>query len=99
MANRPPLDSVSSHGSDSTAYGDPFADRPRQAQFVEPERPYRNNNPQAFESSASIPQEFGGRDYNDEEDYMEKQPLTAGQTYPGGFYPPYVRVRLSIFLR
>ncbi|KAJ3811230.1 class III chitin synthase [Lentinula lateritia] len=88
MANRPPLDSVSSHGSDSTAYGDPFADRPRQAQFVEPERPYRNNNPQAFESSASIPQEFGGRDYNDEEDYMEKQPLTAGQTYPGGFYPP-----------
>ncbi|KAJ3841463.1 class III chitin synthase [Lentinula raphanica] len=69
-------------------YGDPFADRPRQAQFVEPERPYRNNDAQAFESTTSIPQEFGGRDYNEEEDYMEKQPLTAGQPYPGGFYPP-----------
>ncbi|KIK65305.1 glycosyltransferase family 2 protein [Collybiopsis luxurians FD-317 M1] len=88
MANRPPFGSVTSHNSDSTAYGDPFADRPRQAQFVEPERPFHPNNSQAFESTTSIPQEFGGRDYNDEDDYLEKQPLTAGQTYPGGFYPP-----------
>ena len=89
MANRQPPSSVSSHTTGSTtAYGDPFADRPRQAQFVEPERPYRNNDAQAFESTTSIPQEFGGRDYNEEEDYMEKQPLTAGQPYPGGFYPP-----------
>ncbi|KAE9410457.1 glycosyltransferase family 2 protein [Gymnopus androsaceus JB14] len=86
MDGRPPLRSVSSNNSNATSYGDPFADRPRQAQFVEPERPYRN--PQGFESTASIPQEFGGRDY-DEDEYLEKQPLTAGQ-YAGGFYPPSV---------
>ncbi|KAF9075874.1 glycosyltransferase family 2 protein [Rhodocollybia butyracea] len=91
MANRPPLGSVSSHNSDNTAYGagDPFSDQPQarlRPHFVDAERPYRSNNPQALESTASISQEFGV--LGDEEDYYEKQPLTAGPTYPAGFYPP-----------
>lgn len=85
MDGRPSLRSVPSNSSNNSAYGDPFAGG-RHAQFVEPERPYRNQ--QGFESTASIPQEFGGRDY-DEDEFLEKQPLTANQ-YPGGFYPPYV---------
>ncbi len=72
-------------------YGDPFADRPRQTQFVEQERPYHgspNLMPRPFESSASLPsQEFGGPgNYDDEE--IEKQPLNAGGSFTGGFYPP-----------
>lgn len=58
---------------------DPFADtlHPR---FQEPPRP--------FESTASLPQDFGGqgRQY-DEEEEIEKQPLTGGNV-AGGFYPP-----------
>ncbi|KAF8915913.1 putative chitin synthase [Mucidula mucida] len=74
-------------------YGDPFADRPRQTQFVEQERPYHgspNLMPRPFESSASLPsQEFGGPgNYDDEE--IEKQPLNAGGSFTGGFYPPSV---------
>ncbi|PFH46163.1 glycosyltransferase family 2 protein [Amanita thiersii Skay4041] len=91
--NRPPLPSVASHDSD--AYGDPFADRPRQTHFVEPQRPYGSPRgspstpPQPYESTASIPQDFNGHDsFVDDDDYVEKLPLNAGQTFSGGFYPP-----------
>ncbi|KAI0254717.1 chitin synthase [Lactifluus subvellereus] len=72
MAGRPPLGSLPSHG-------DPFADRPRALQFQEQPRP--------FDSTVSLPQEFGVQNppYDDEE--IEKQPLTGGNV-PGGFYPP-----------
>ncbi|THV08600.1 glycosyltransferase family 2 protein [Dendrothele bispora CBS 962.96] len=43
--------------------------------------------PRPFESSTSIPTEFGGHSQF-EEDEVEKQPLTGGQTFAGGFYPP-----------
>ncbi|THH15206.1 hypothetical protein EW146_g5227 [Bondarzewia mesenterica] len=81
MANRPPLSSVSSHESEH--YGDPFADRPRQLHFQEPE-------PQPYESTVSLARDFGGRDANySDEDIIEKQPLTSGETgFAGGFYPP-----------
>lgn len=77
MAGRPPA-SVSSHESEYSA--DPFADRPRALQFQEPP-------PRPFDSTVSLPQDFGGqsRPYEDEE--IEKQPLTGGNV-PGGFYPP-----------
>ncbi|KZT29322.1 glycosyltransferase family 2 protein [Neolentinus lepideus HHB14362 ss-1] len=79
--DRPPLrpmPSATSLGSD-LHYGDPFADRPRHVQLQDP-------SPRPFESTTSLPHEFGGRDeYDDEE---EKQPLTAGQAFTGGFYPP-----------
>lgn len=90
MANRPPLPSVSSHNTDDT-YADPFADRPRQTHFTEPQHPYpsQSSMPRPFESTATLPQEFGARDQPyDEDEYIEKQPLTSGQAFAGGFYPP-----------
>lgn len=44
--------------------------------------------PQAYDRNTSF-NEFGGPDnqYEDEE-YVEKQPLNAGQNFAGGFYPP-----------
>ena len=78
MAGRPPPGSLSSHDSDHTL--DPFADRPRALQFQEPQVA-------PFDSTLSLPQDFGAqnRPYEDEE--IEKQPLTGGNV-PGGFYPP-----------
>ncbi|KAG9317517.1 glycosyltransferase family 2 protein [Chiua virens] len=70
-------------------YGDPFADRPRQTHFQEPPpRTYDSATNSPFESTTNLPREFGGVNYGDE-DYAEKLPLTAGESYnPGGFYPP-----------
>ncbi|KAF8897499.1 putativechitin synthase [Infundibulicybe gibba] len=86
--NRPPLPSVSSQNR-TQQYGDPFADRPRQTQFDEPERPYHSTAslPQAYDSTTTLPQ-FGGDEHYDDDDYIEKQPLTSGQNFTGGFYPP-----------
>jgi chitin synthase len=69
-------------------YGDPFADRPRQTHFQDPPpRIYENTSGSPFESTTTLPREFGGNDVD--EDYAEKLPLTAGDGYnPGGFYPP-----------
>lgn len=91
--SRPPLPSVSSHDSNTNApYGDPFADRPRQTKFQEPVRPYDSTTSlqRPFESTASLPSEFGGQGNYSDDDYVEKLPLTGGQTigHPGGFYPP-----------
>lgn len=78
MADRPSYPTYSSRESDPNS--DPFADRPRALQFQEPQ-------PRPFDSSASLPQDFGERNrpYDDEE--LEKQPLTGGN-FAGGFYPP-----------
>ncbi|EMD40851.1 glycosyltransferase family 2 protein [Gelatoporia subvermispora B] len=73
---RPPLPSLSSHSSINDL-SDPFADRPRQINFNEPP-------PSAYESTVSLPHEFGGMGDDDSE--VEKVPLTHGS--PGGFYPP-----------
>ncbi|KAH7916086.1 glycosyltransferase family 2 protein [Hygrophoropsis aurantiaca] len=71
-------------------YGDPFADRPRQTHFQEPSRPYESTaslGGQPFESTTTLPREFGGT-YGDDE-YAEKIPLTGGESYTGGaYYPP-----------
>lgn len=70
---------------------DPFAEsiaaRPRQTHFAAPpSRPSPHASP--FESTASLPHEFGGRDSTYESDYdEEKLPLTGGHS-AGGFYPP-----------
>ncbi|KAF9006420.1 glycosyltransferase family 2 protein [Cyathus striatus] len=80
MANqRPPNDS----------YDDPFADHPAQARFTEQDRSYSSSSvPRPFESTTTLPQ-FPSTDHYDEDDeYIEKQPLTSGQTFAGGFYPP-----------
>ncbi|KAF8195934.1 chitin synthase [Mycena galopus ATCC 62051] len=74
--DRPPLPSSHSHE-------DPFANPPPRPHFAEPaQAPYRPYN----ESTTSLPQDFAGDQYEDD-DYVEKQPLAAGQ-FSGGFYPP-----------
>ncbi|KAI9452078.1 chitin synthase [Russula earlei] len=78
MAGRPPLGSLSPHDSDQNS--NPFADRPRLLQFEEP-------TPRAFDSTVSLPQDFGGQGRPYDEEEVEKQPLTGGNV-PGGFYPP-----------
>ncbi|KAJ7179148.1 glycosyltransferase family 2 protein [Mycena filopes] len=77
--DRPPLPSA------NPSYGDPFSGG-RRADFAEP-----------HESTASLPHPqdfhnnndpFHGDEYEDD-DYVEKQPLAAGQAgFSGGFYPP-----------
>lgn len=84
---RPPLPSVSSYNSRGEGLGDPFADRPRQTQFSEPPHPY-HGAPQGYESSATLPQEFGAQGNYDDDEYLEKQPLNANPSFAGGFYPP-----------
>ncbi|KAI0729316.1 glycosyltransferase family 2 protein [Fomitopsis betulina] len=75
--HRPPLPSYSSLGS-SSDHGDPFADRPRQVNFTEPSM-------SAYESSVSLPNEFGGMGGGYEDEEVEKLPLTAAA---GALYPP-----------
>jgi len=62
-------------------YDDPFSDRqPRQAHFNE--------------SALSLPRPYESiqdtlRDpFDDDDEYVEKQPLNVGQGFAGGFYPP-----------
>ncbi|KAI6034169.1 glycosyltransferase family 2 protein [Pisolithus microcarpus 441] len=68
-------------------YGDPFADRPRRTHFQEPARTYDHPQGSPFESTTTLPREFGSN-YADD-DYSEKLPLTGEESYnAGGFYPP-----------
>ncbi|KAG6854754.1 hypothetical protein C0991_001181 [Blastosporella zonata] len=79
--HRPTL--PSSNNSYRSDYDDPFADRPR-PQFQEPERPYRQPSPFSTGSTAHL--EAHESVYDDDE--IEKEPLTSGQSFGGGFYPP-----------
>lgn len=78
--NRPPLP--------SSNITDPFADRLRQTQFSEPERPY--HTARAYESTTTLNHQYNhGQDNYDDDEYIEKQPLNVGQSgFSGGFYPP-----------
>jgi hypothetical protein len=75
--DRPPLPSANS------SYGDPFADRVRHTQFADQPVPYHAPSP--YQSTTSLPQDH--QEYEDDE-YLEKQPLAAGESFTGGFYPP-----------
>jgi chitin synthase len=90
MEGRPPLPTNTSYNR-AQGYGDPFADRPRQTHFQEPQRPHRSPSlspaptPQPFDSTTTLAQ---GGEYDDDE-FVEKLPLTSGQNFQsGGFYPP-----------
>ena len=93
--NRPPLSSSPSYSNEP--YGDPFADRPRQTRFQEPEgSPYATTGPlpRPYQSTTSL----SVVDNFDDDDSIEKQPLTVGQNFSGGFYPPrYVWSSQTIF--
>ncbi|KAG6919403.1 Chitin synthase, class 1 [Tephrocybe rancida] len=67
-------------------YGDPFADRPRQTQFQEPESPYRQPSPYSNSLGSTTNLDTQESVYDDDE--IEKQPLAQGQSFTGGFYPP-----------
>jgi chitin synthase len=70
-----------------TSYGDPFADRPPHLQFEEPPRPIRSPDTlHTYQSTTSLT--LGESDNYDDDEYVEKQPLNAGQGFAGGFYPP-----------
>ncbi|GLB33766.1 putative chitin synthase [Lyophyllum shimeji] len=73
----------SSNNSYRADYGDPFADRPRQTSFQEPEPPYHQPSP--YSSTANL---NAGQEGYDDDEYVEKLPLTSGQNFAGGFYPP-----------
>jgi hypothetical protein len=80
---------MSTHSSSDGHYpeGDPFSDGQPRIQFQEPSVPRRNptgNMPTPFQSSTSLPQEFGGQGFDEE----EKIPLTGDQGFVGGLYPP-----------
>ena len=77
-------------------YGDPFADRRPGLTFQEPTIPPRE--PRPFESTASLPHEFGGPGpgFNDE-DNEEMLPLTGNQGFVGGLYPPGYVVPYAFF--
>jgi chitin synthase len=69
-------------------YSDPFADRPRQTHFQEPPPRTYDAASSPFQSTTTLPREFGAQSYVDE-DYAEKIPLTGEESYnAGGFYPP-----------
>ena len=68
----------------SSNLGDPFADRARQTHFNEPERPY-HGPPSNYASSTTLAHEFDPQNEYQNDDYVEKVPLTSGQA---GFYPP-----------
>ena len=94
--NRPPLPSSASFSNEP--YGDPFADRPRQTRFQEPEgSPYEATTlgplPRPYQSTTSL----SVADNFDDDETIEKQPLTVGQNFSGGFYPPrYVQSSQTI---
>jgi chitin synthase len=71
-------------------YGDPFADRPHHLQFEEPPRPFqspdRPDTLRTYQSTTSLT--LGDSENYDDDEYVEKQPLNAGQGFAGGFYPP-----------
>jgi len=67
-------------------FGDPFADRPHQIHFNEPDPLGVPSMPHPYDSTSHIPHE--GHDVYDDDEYVEKQPLNAGQNFTGGFYPP-----------
>ena len=87
-SQRPPL----SHQSSSETFsdrGDPFSDRQPRIQFQDPPVPQRGAMPTPYQSSTSLPHEFGGRPgYNLQDDEEEKVPLTGDPGFVGGLYPP-----------
>lgn len=82
----PPADNI---GSDP--YSDPFADSAhssRQTRFTLQDNSFQARNlPSPYDSASTLPLNTSANEYDDDE-YVEKQPLTDGQNFTGGFYPP-----------
>jgi len=74
------------HTPSSVNHGDPFADHAQHLHFEEPTHPFQSTDTlRPYQSSTNLSL---GRSDNYDDDYIEKQPLNAGQNFTGGFYPP-----------
>ena len=81
---RPTLPSFASQTSFSDTLNDPFSDGPTRGGLT-----IQQPVPSPYESTVSLPQEFGMHGgYNDEDDEVEKVPLTSSQGMSGSLYPP-----------
>lgn len=92
MTDRPPQGSFPpADNIGSNPYGDPFADSAhssRQTRFALQDNPFQAGNmPRPYDSTSTLPLNSSAHEYDDDE-YVEKQPLTDGQNFSGGFYPP-----------
>ena len=90
MADRPQsFPQADNIGSDS--YGDLFAGSAHsshQTRFALQDKPFQAKNiPCPYDSTSTLPLNPSANEYDDDE-YVEKQPLTDGQNFTGGFYPP-----------
>ncbi|KAJ3559212.1 hypothetical protein NM688_g478 [Phlebia brevispora] len=79
---RPPLPSFASQSSLSDTLNDPFSDRPQHVNFQE-------GIPSAYNSTVSLTDNFSGRNSGyEDDDEVEKVPLTSSQGMSGSLYPP-----------
>ncbi|KIY51631.1 glycosyltransferase family 2 protein [Fistulina hepatica ATCC 64428] len=82
---------TSAYEASTESLSDPFADRPRQTHFAEQARPYhpvpsQASYPPSYDGSSTAPVE--STSYGDDDESIEKLPLTSGNNFAGGFYPP-----------
>ena len=77
-----PEHSIDEHST----YDNPFEETRPRLQFQEPQAPHRE--PRPFESSTSLPQDFGANPTYPEHYDEETLPLTGNQGFVGGLYPP-----------
>lgn len=70
-------------------YEDPFADSTPRFNYNQGEQPYGSASSVhlRFESTTTLPQTI------EDSEASEKQPLTAGEAFSGGFYPPKLFVK------
>jgi chitin synthase len=78
---------IPSFSSRDQPYGDPFADHTRQEQYNDPDPLSIPSMPKPYESSTTLAHDVG-HEYEEDDDFVEKQPLNVGQSFSGGFYPP-----------
>ncbi len=79
---RPTLPSFASQTSLNDSLSDPFGDHPQRVSFPE-------STASGYNSTVSLPHEFGGQGAGyDDDDEIEKVPLTSSQGMSGSLYPP-----------
>lgn len=74
-------------------HDDPFGDRAALRPGIHFEEPSRSagssRDVSPYQSTVSLPRpDFGRNQSYQDEEYVEKVPLTSGENFTGGFYPP-----------
>ena len=88
MAARQTRPNMSSPTLRGEPLDDPFSDHPGQAHLNDADSFSLGapSLPHPYESATSL--QNPAYDAHEDDEYIEKQPLTVGQTFYGGFYPP-----------